>query len=113
MYYSDSYDPYHNIELKYYQKENLPMDEFAKGNFSQAHKIIDTYRNHVKNCIASITRQNTGGEENISDYLKKQLADLEAQHKERTEKRNQALQDIKNIQKEIDKEWKAFQDEGE
>lgn len=113
MHYWDSKNTYDNIHMKNYSQNNLPMDEFAKGNFSQAHKIIDTYREYIAKCITSLTHQNTWGEKNISDYLDKKLVELEKQHKEWTEKKTKAIQEKKIIQKEINKEKKSFKDEWE
>lgn len=112
MYYWESQDPYCNIDMKYHFKEHLPMDEFAKGNFSQAHKIIDTYREYLKKCITSSTYKTTWGEENISTYLQKELANLEQQEKERTEKKIQAIQEIDDIQKKINNKKQTFKEEG-
>ncbi len=104
MHYWDSKNTYDNIHMKNYSQNNLPMDEFAKGNVSQAHKSIDTYREYIAKCITSLTHQNTWGEENISDYLDKKLVELEKQHKEWTEKKTKAIQEKQIIQKEINKE---------
>lgn len=113
MYYWNSDNPYYNLDMKYYCQNNLPMDEFAKGNFSQAHKIIDTHREYIAKCITSLTHQNAWWEKNISEYLNKKLVELEKKQKERTEKKEKATQEINNIQKEINEEKKIFKDEWE
>lgn len=91
-------------------KENLPMDEFAKGNFSQAFKIIDTYRTYIKECMEEITNGYTKSK-GISTYLEGELIDLEAQHKEWTEKKGKAIQEITEIQAQIKERKQALKDE--
>jgi gas vesicle protein len=87
------------------------MDEFRTGNFSQAHKIKEVFREQIKSCIKSHTYSLTEGEGNISTYLQKQLAKLEEEHKERSGKKEQAVKEIRDIEQKIRDEKQALKDE--
>lgn len=110
MYYWDSENPYKNPGIIHHIKKTLPMDEFAKGNFSQAFKIVDTYRAYIKECIEERMNGYTKSK-GISTYLEEELIDLEAQHKEWTEKKGKAIQEIAKIQEQIKERKQALKDE--
>lgn len=108
MYYWDSSDPYDNSHLIYYCKTHLPMDEFAQGNFFQAHKIVDVCREYIQQCFAQFTYKNTGGEQTVSAYIKKQLANVQQEHAAVTTKKINVLQEIKTIEQSILNEKQAL-----
>jgi len=96
MYYSRLCDPYSNIELISFCEAELPMHEFAQGNFFQGHKIAAVYSNYIKKCLLQLTKKNTCGEKNIDDYLIKKMANLRKEHSEWTAKKFEADKDIEN-----------------
>ncbi len=84
------------------------MDEFAQGNFFQAHKIVDVCREYIQQCFAQFTYKNTGGEQTVSAYIKKQLANVQQEHAAVTTKKINVLQEIKTIEQSILNEKQAL-----
>ncbi len=92
---------YVNYDVKSYLKNNLPMEEFRNGNFSQAHKIIDVHREYVLKCIENIAYRKTdwkvNKKEEFFSYKSSELVRLNALFKKEEEEKEA-------IQKKIDEE---------
>lgn len=111
MYYSDYNNPYKNDRLNYYLKKNLPMEEFATGNFSQVDKIMDVYKEYLKTCFDEAKKRYIGENPDIKTHIGKDLEKLKQQYQEQTEIKWQSIKKMEDIKKEIQKEQEALEAE--
>lgn len=48
---------YHNPDVQWFLRNNLPMDEFMKGNFSQGELLVTTFRTFIAECLHEVKEQ--------------------------------------------------------
>jgi hypothetical protein len=96
-----------------YIKKSLPMEDFAKGNFANAFKIIDVYNNYLAKCLDQETKKQTEDNPSIDAYLESELEKLNLKHKELSDQKKQKIQEIKNTKEKIETEKSLLKKEKE